>query len=125
MEVVQKTLDTVQARFNHEVTTTLQAVFRRELASCCVLEFGFALECWLLVGGTKIQEGVSGNQSTPAGSSAPDNSPYSVDIPFPCFQKEKFDKAAARQIAVNRRMKESNILRDKAAGNRCAPTLAM
>jgi hypothetical protein len=44
------------------------------------------------------------------------------DSPRPCIyhQKEKFDKAAARQIAVNRRMKESNILRDKAAGNRCA-----
>jgi hypothetical protein len=35
MEVVQKTLDTVQARFNHEVTTAV-TVFRRGLA-CCVL----------------------------------------------------------------------------------------
>jgi hypothetical protein len=39
MEVVQKTLDTVQARFNHEVTTSV-TVFRRGLACCvrCVLK---------------------------------------------------------------------------------------
>jgi hypothetical protein len=39
MEVVQKTLDTVQARFNHEVTTSV-TVFRRGLAFCvrCVLK---------------------------------------------------------------------------------------
>jgi hypothetical protein len=37
MEVVQKTLDTVQARFNHEVTASV-TVFTRGLAccACCV-----------------------------------------------------------------------------------------
>jgi NADH/NAD ratio-sensing transcriptional regulator Rex len=34
------------------------------------------------------------------------------------LQKEKFDRAASRQMAVNRKMKESNIQRDFAAGNR-------
>eukprot|EP00598_Pedospumella_elongata_P004660 CAMPEP_0184971838 /NCGR_PEP_ID=MMETSP1098-20130426/3987_1 /TAXON_ID=89044 /ORGANISM="Spumella elongata, Strain CCAP 955/1" /LENGTH=763 /DNA_ID=CAMNT_0027494033 /DNA_START=71 /DNA_END=2362 /DNA_ORIENTATION=- len=33
-------------------------------------------------------------------------------------EKEKFDKAASRSMAVNRRMKESNVQRDMAAGNR-------
>jgi hypothetical protein len=41
MEVVQKTLDTVQARFNHEVTTPV-TVFRRGL-SCRVLCVGLCL----------------------------------------------------------------------------------
>ena len=34
------------------------------------------------------------------------------------LQKDKFDRANSRQLAVNRRMRESNTLRDMAAGNR-------